>query len=380
MQVKDPQELENITQVIDVVKENKPANILVLGSDHRGEETGRSDTIMLMRLNPEEDRAQIISIPRDSRVKIPGYARNKINAAYALGGTELMIRTVESISGMAINYYVIIDFQGFEKMVDTLGGIDVEVEKRLHDESLHMDMQPGLQHLTGQEALLYVRFRHDIEGDFGRIRRQQQFIYALVDKGKEIRNIFKLPTLANIFAENTTTNLSIGDMIGYGRFLKSLEKDQIETAMLPGEPKNIDGVSYVVLDDAETQKLFSAMREDRSFLASEDQGIDMSDVSVELLNGAGVQGLARDAQITLENLGYNVIKVDNADSSTNEVTKLFATSSNQVKAQMVRESLGVGQVEIDTSLAGQSMDVVVVLGKDYVQLTEKLELQNGTLN
>ncbi|MBQ5860328.1 MAG: LCP family protein, partial [Selenomonadales bacterium] len=165
----------------------KPVNVLVLGVDIREGDIGRSDTIFVMSLNREKNVATMLSIPRDSYVPIPGRGWDKINHAYAYGKGKLTRRTVENLLNIEIDYLVEVDRKGVEKMIDAIGGVEIDVEKRMYyedpwddDGGLVIDLEPGLQTLDGEEAVQYVRYR-DKEGDIGRARRQQKFLAAAMD-------------------------------------------------------------------------------------------------------------------------------------------------------------------------------------------------------
>ncbi|MBQ1509821.1 MAG: LCP family protein, partial [Selenomonadaceae bacterium] len=159
-----------------------------MGIDERTEDVGRTDTLMLAMLDPETDRAALLSIPRDTRVHIKGYGLDKVNAAYAYGKVPLAERTVEDFLGVKVNHYLIIDTKAFVKVIDAIGGVDINVEERMYyedpwddDGGLLIDFQPGRQHMDGCEAITYVRYR-DAEGDAGRIRRQQAFMRACMER------------------------------------------------------------------------------------------------------------------------------------------------------------------------------------------------------
>ena len=169
---------------IIVEEEDKDlTNILILGLDQRGTEKARADTIIVLSINNATKEMTMLSIPRDSRVEIPGRGLDKINHAYAYGGVSLMRATVEKLLGVPVHHYVVTNFSGFVGLVDTLGGVTLDVERSIYVKAEQdypaVKLEPGEQRLTGYEALAYVRFRKDSEGDFGRMRRQQQFLQAV---------------------------------------------------------------------------------------------------------------------------------------------------------------------------------------------------------
>lgn len=229
-------------------------NIVVMGVDQRSDDVGRSDTLFLITLDTRTKETALLSIPRDTRVKIPGHGFDKINHAYANGGHALTQRTVEELIGAPVDYYVEIDFDGFKKIVDAVGGVDIAVEKRMYYEdpydNLVIDLQPGLQHLDGATAIKYVRYR-DEEGDLGRVERQQHFIRAMLDEVTSPGILVKLPAIISELDNAINTDLSVAEMIGLGKALQDARQQGLKTDTVPGTPIYIDGISYLDPDMAE---------------------------------------------------------------------------------------------------------------------------------
>lgn len=223
-------------------------NILVMGVDHRQDDVGRSDTLLVVTLDTKTKQTSILSLPRDTRVKIPGYGYDKINHAYSLGGHQLTQRTVEELLAAPIDYYAEIDFAGFSKIVDAVGGVDIDVEKRMYYEDpyddLIIDFHPGLQHMNGENAIKYVRYR-DEEGDIGRIERQQKFIRAMMDEATSPSILVKLPAAISEISNTIRSDLSLPEMIGIGRVLKEAKEKGLKTDMAPGTPIDIGEISYL---------------------------------------------------------------------------------------------------------------------------------------
>ncbi|MDK2821294.1 MAG: polyisoprenyl-teichoic acid--peptidoglycan teichoic acid transferase [Clostridia bacterium] len=231
----------------------KPETILLIGVDQRNpNEPCRSDTIMLVALDPGKQQVDLISIPRDTRVKIPGYGYDKINAAHAYGGKEgpeLLMDTINNLLGIKVDKYVKVNFQGFQKIIDILGGVDINVDKRMYYPQENIDLYPGPQHLNGYDALAYVRYRYDPEGDITRVGRQQKFIKALVDQTLQLSTIPKIPQLVSQISKEVDTNLSVKEMLTLALSMKDINgSGSIKTHMLPGEGKYIGEISYYVLD------------------------------------------------------------------------------------------------------------------------------------
>lgn len=357
---------------------NEPFNVLLIGSDARGEERGRSDTLIILRVIPKEKKAFLVSIPRDYRVRIPGYGRRKINAAYALGGSELAIKTVSEYLGVEIHHYAIIDFKGFVKVVDALGGITVNVEKRLYEpNNSRANLYPGVQRLNGSQALAYVRFRHDEEGDFGRIRRQQEFLKALADELLKPQSVPKYPRIANLIAENVETDLSIPKILSLARYFAMKGGVNIMSIMLPGKPQTIGGASYVIPDEAKlkiiVEKVFVENR-----LPSSKELIDPATISVKVFNGAGKPGLARSVSSYLKDYGFSVNGSRNADRFDYQVTVIIYKAGHRDEAELVKGFLGFGElVEADANyekMLGSSV-VGIIAGIDslnYSHISERM--------
>lgn len=191
-----------------VASANGAKNILLLGSDSRKGETGRADTIMVLQLDGPSKKPKLLSFMRDTLVTIPGYGENKINAAYAFGGAELVRQTLAENFGIQTNYYAKVDFQSFEKVIDTLfpGGVPINAEKDM-SKNLEVPIKKGQQNMNGLELLQYARFRMDEEGDFGRVRRQQQVMDAVFHAMKNPLSIVKLPYAAGKVLGYASTNL-----------------------------------------------------------------------------------------------------------------------------------------------------------------------------
>ncbi|MCR4442623.1 MAG: LCP family protein [Peptococcaceae bacterium] len=218
-------------------------NVLVLGLDGRQGVNDRADTIILASLDGEKKEAQLLSIPRDTRVRIKG-SWDKVNAAYAYGGVELTKKTLSDFLDVEIDRYVLADFKSLVKLVDELGGIEVDVPVRMYVPLEGIDLQPGRQHLNGEQVLAYTRFRGTSEGDIGRVKRQQQVITLLAEKVLKAQNLAKLPQFISIFQKDVKTDLTVKEMGALARIAPEVLEKGISTCVLPGENKKIDGLWY----------------------------------------------------------------------------------------------------------------------------------------
>jgi LCP family protein required for cell wall assembly len=249
----------------------KRVNILVLGIDYGDNEAPgspkRSDTMIVASVDPGTGTVSMLSIPRDTRVTIPGRAGyDKIAHAYAYGGPQLSARTVEAFLGIPINYYVTMDWQGFISVVDILGGVDLYVEQNMNYDDpyggLSIHLKKGYQHLDGEKAGQYVRFRHDELGDIGRVQRQQRFLKAMSDEMLQVGTLVKLPALTATIRQYVASDMPPLVMLRLANTLKDFRDGGLKAELLPGKFATVDGLSYWVPDKDGTkalvQDLFSA--------------------------------------------------------------------------------------------------------------------------
>lgn len=244
-------------------------NILLLGVDSNGSNTDpwtgtRSDTIILLNVDPKTRSVNAISIPRDSKVYLAGdYGVQKINAAHALGGVQLTKRTVEEALGVKVDRYIAISDEAVKRLVDALGGVPIYVEKRMNYDdyagNLHVHLNKGLNVLDGKNAVGYLRFRHDGLGDIGRTQRQQWFLRGLLEKIQTPQAIPKIPEMLNIATTYIKTDLSLYEMSQYAALAKSFDTSKIEVATLPGSPNKKGSVSYWILDPEKTQEVVNRL-------------------------------------------------------------------------------------------------------------------------
>lgn len=343
----------------------EPVNVLIIGSDARGKEKARSDTLIILHIDPKKKKAALISIPRDIRVEIPGEGMNKINAAYVFGEAELTIRTVEKFAGISIHHYVETDFKGFQRMVDAVGGVEINVERNYRDKKAKAYLDKGPQVLNGKQALAYVRIRYsDPEGDIGRTKRQQKFLRALFRQALRLRSVWKIPTLINIFVDNSQTDLTVSEVAGYAALLRGMKEDDLETLTLPGEPKAIGGVSYVVPDEEEIEEIFSRLEKGLSLKPkAEEKLVLKKDIRLKVLNGCGVAGVASEVASELSIKGYKVVGIGNADDFDYDKTTILYEDGQQAKAEKVQKEFPGSEIELSSNAKGA--DVLVVVGKDY---------------
>ncbi len=247
--------------VPSIVTSGKRINVLLLGIDAReGETMARSDSIIMASIDPRSKQISLLSIPRDTRVEIPGYGWDKINSASAYGGPELTTKVVSSLVGVPIKNYVMTNFSGFKDVVDVLGGVTLNVEQDMYhpdetDLDNEIDLSEGLQRLDGEKALQYVRYRGYEQGDIDRTKHQQIFLTALA---KEILQPSTLPKLPKLIAEVNkcvTTNMSTSEMVKTASTIKSFEEYKMVSQTLPGRSIEVGGGSYWGVDPSEAKQM-----------------------------------------------------------------------------------------------------------------------------
>ncbi|MEH7445024.1 LCP family protein [Bacillus sp. JJ1122] len=235
-------------------------NVLLLGSDSRGEEQSRTDTIMVAHYNPDTHKVKLISLMRDMYVSIPEHGKQKLNAAYTYGGPELLRETIQKNFGLNIHHYAIVDFKGFEKAVDLLvpEGIEVNIPYEM-SHGIGMTLEEGEQQLHGEELLGYVRFRHDRLSDFGRVQRQQEVITKLKDKAVSLQSVVKLPELLGLLNTYIDTNIETSTLLTIGKDILSNKSGDIESIRIPEDGsftnERYDGIGEVLDVDLDQNKM-----------------------------------------------------------------------------------------------------------------------------
>jgi len=251
-EVKRPADLE--------LGKKEPFSVLMLGVDERAGDKGRSDTMIVLTVNPKTKSMDMLSIPRDTRVEIVGNGTvEKINHAYARGGVEMSMNTVEKFLDIPIDYYVKMNMEGFQEIVDAVGGVTVNNDLDFTQDGHHFTV--GELNLNGKEALSYARMRkNDARGDFGRQLRQRQVIQGVINKGANISALWKYDDVLKALSKNVETNISFDEM-------KSIQKNytdarhSIDQIQIEGSGATIDGLWYYVVPDEERVKVQDRLKE-----------------------------------------------------------------------------------------------------------------------
>ena len=236
----------------------QPISILLMGVDQRPNDPGRSDTLIVLTLNPKNKEMQMVSIPRDTRIQLPGYGWQKINAAYAFGGPKLAMQTVKNYLNVPLDYYVRINMQGLSDLVNAVGGVTVNNTLSWHDEGFYKKgyfYHKGTLNLNGPQALGFVRMRHlDPQGDFGRNQRQRKVIRAIVKKASGFSSFSHYQDILNAISSNVITDMTFSDMksvvMNYSECKNNMKSYEVKST-----PKRINGLDYVIASNQEIQKI-----------------------------------------------------------------------------------------------------------------------------
>lgn len=379
-----------------------PMTILVVGSDSRAGDTGgdaaqfgsstqvagqRSDTIMLVHLVPATRSAEILSIPRDLWVPIPGMGSNRINTAFD-SGADLLVRTIETDLGIPIDHYVEVDFQSFRDIVDAVGGVKEYFPTPAKDQySLLNIPAPGCYTMTGQMALSFVRSRHyeyqvdgrwmfEAESDLARIQRQQSFVRKMIAKAQS-ENITNLSQINGIIG-GVTNNLTLDSrfsqslLVSLAERYRNISAAGLATSTLPTSPAVIGGADVLLLQQPDAHNAIAgflnpptgARKSAPTSSTTAVPNVAPSSVKVAVLNGSGRSGEASSAAAALAQNGFVVASVGSAPSFTYATTEVLYGSASQAKAQLVADSVAGGaQLQSDPSLQGA--DVELITGQSY---------------
>ncbi|MGG3568551.1 LytR family transcriptional regulator [Priestia megaterium] len=242
------------------LEKKDPISILLMGVDQRGADRGRSDSLILMTVNPTTQKVKMVSIPRDTRTEIIGKGKeDKINHAYAFGGIDMSIKTVENFLNVPIDYYVQVNMEGFRDIVDAVNGITVNNPFAFDIDGVHYSK--GTLNLDGDKALLYTRMRYqDPRGDFGRQERQRQIIQAVIEEGASVKSLANYGHILDAIGNNVRTNLTFDEMKDIQSNYKEARKD-LEQIQINGKGTKMNGIYYYIVSDSEREKLSSMLKE-----------------------------------------------------------------------------------------------------------------------
>ncbi len=381
-------------------------NVLVVGLDNV-EGGSRTDAIALAIFDAGNKALRIASIPRDSRVYIPGRSWDKINHAYVYGGINLLRETLVNLTGMPVDYFVKINYKSFPRIVDILGGVDIYVEKRLHyndySGKLFINIPAGQQHMDGKTALGYVRFRHDPLGDIGRVRRQQNFIDIMMKKIKTPAILPRIPAIVMELYDSIDTDLAPLEALKLVQFANSLSPDRITMFMAPGRTGSSKNISYWILDNnAFSLQLAAKLPPSDS---ANDVGVEAVELdftpepvnmsafdsakiaelrdqimSIRILNGDGEKGIGKRAQQIFQRIGIEVPYTGNARHYDYRSSSIIypPDSDESVKqgAKALAELCGIKNERL-IQPDKRATSLTLILGHDKEELFRRLEPLNS---
>ncbi|MCC7372704.1 MAG: LCP family protein [Chloroflexi bacterium] len=346
----------------------KRVNILLIGIDHRDDEPiegSRSDTIMVVSIDPLSKSVVMISLPRDLYVTIPGQYQQRINVAHAVGGPQLLAQTIQANFGIQIDNFARVDFSGFEQVVDAVGGVIIDVERPVKDDEyptedygvMRLYIPPGPVLMDGRTALMYARSRHS-ESDFGRSKRQQRVLLALRERASTMNIVPKITTLLQIANKAIATDLSAGEMVALGRLGIEIQRDRMKTLVVD---ENL--ASPFLGPNGENLLMPSRQAIQSAILRAFSEAAGQT-ARVEVLNGSNQVGVARQVADQLARAGYDVLKVDDAERNDYVGTTIEVLTNNQPAAKVLATRLRVPESSIKlVPTPNSSAELRVIVGR-----------------
>lgn len=353
----------------------EPVNILLMGVDignpTNKNEPKRTDTIILINYNEANEEINMVSIPRDTLVTING-RNQKINAAHAIGGVNYLINEVEELLDININYYGKIDYKGFRNIIDSIGGIDMEISQnmRYDDDSqdLHINFKKGeTVHLDGKKAEEFFRWRKNndgsglAEGDLGRIDNQHLFIDKVIDKFKSPAIIPRIPGVMTTLPKYAETNMKPEEMIKYAYTFLRVNKENMKITTLKGDSKYIKGISYFIYSEKENRELLLALQ-GASNSSNKNLKIDKENIKIQILNGTNINGLAANLSAEVKKRGYSNITTGNGEKSVK--SKIILRGIDKEVIPIIKRDFGINNVEMDNYKNGD-IHITVLIGEDF---------------
>ncbi len=369
--------VKKVKKVLTVTRTaHEPVNILVLGSDRRkgiAGDKGRSDSIMLIRIDPRTKSISMLSIPRDLRVEIPGWGTDRINAAYSDGGAALSVSTFKTLTGLPVNHFIDINFIGFIDIVDYLGGVYIDVDRQYYNNTAvtgysSIDLPAGYQKLSGRNALSFVRFRHDQLADWGRIVRQQLFLRELKRQALRWHNVLKLPKLINIITRNTVSDISsIKAFLSLTELVLGVNTSHIYQTHLVGSPVVVGGADELQTSSTEVAAVVSQFThpEKPPVQKAAAEAQPKSSFTVTVTNGGATAGSASAAAGQLTVQGYKTQVAGDALKGDSKATLIYATEGFVGNARAIATMLPPSRVVTVPRAPGVESGVTVVLGPAF---------------
>jgi len=337
--------------------------LLLAGVDERKGDPGRADTIILIWVNVAEKKAELLSVPRDTYCRV-GTEETKIAHSYARGRVPEVVRAVEDLLGEPIDYYLKVNFNGIQKIVDAMGGVEMNVEERMYHRDVRggllINLFPGKQRLNGYQAMCYVRFRGDRDSDFGRMRRQKEFLLAAYQQLHASHTVTEIGNIAYQAWRNVDTNLSYRQLLWLSQRMGDLDVDNAKMESLPVTEGHAKEMSVLIPKLMEDREVVQRMR----LLASSGFALDKRSARVQVLNGTKQKNTALLAAETLKRLGYNVVGVAPAATLDYQTSKLFAAPEAKACAEEMAKAIGVEKLFVKKTRRLSDPDIFLVVGAD----------------
>ncbi|MDR1776011.1 MAG: LCP family protein [Actinomycetes bacterium] len=375
------QDFKPTGDVAEQPKAADPYNIVLFGGDARkGQKAWRSDVMILCHVNPETKKIWMISLPRDLKVKVEGHGTQKLNAAYAFGKATLAVQTIEEFTGQHVDHFLSVNFTGFEKIVDSMGGIEINVPVAISDPkatypkgAAWSKIDKGKQILDGKRALVFVRSRAYPTGDYQRMKNQQAFFKALAKQMGNVE-VTKMPGLIDTVSQYVTTDLSPLELLDFAKEMRGVTSANMETETLPSHWSNEQ--SYVIQSDKEKKEaatLFKKFENEEPFkdeettkTATAASTMKPSEVAVTVRNGTTKSGIAKQAAAVLKARGFDVGEVGNMENQSVYDETLIIYKSKKAAAELVAKYLPEGIKLVESrGMYSYDTEVMVVLGKNW---------------
>lgn len=331
---------------------------------------GLTDTMLLLRFDPETKKVVVLSIPRDTRTYIADHGMTKINEANAYGGPALSAKSVsELLGGVGIDRYITINVQGVQALVDALGGVTMHVPRdmKYQDDSqrLYINLKAGRQQLNGEKVLQLLRFRYDENGDIGRIQRQQMVMRALMEQSLNPSTVSRFPSLLNVVQSHIDTNLTVEELVALTGFASQVNRSNTKMLMVPGEfssPGEYKASYWLPHPD----RIKEIMAQHFNFGTSTLESTVPAAVKVAIQDSTKQAKSIQTAKTALESAGYRNVYEGKEWSEPLSVTRIVAEWGDVSSAEAIRRALGFGEVRIENTGDLQS-DITIQLGKDALQ-------------
>ena len=375
-------------------KLSRPVNVLILGTKVLTSEindkkatknlghhalvnsfNGLSDTVVLARFDPITRKLSILSIPRDTQAIIKHEIR-KINEANYYGGPSLAAETISNLlGGVPINRYVRFNIQGVEKVIDALGGVKIYVPKNMkytdHSQHLYINIKEGEQHIDGQKAVSFLRFRYDRYGDIGRVQRQQIFMRALVEQALKPKNLLRIPEILSIINSYIDTNLTVEELVALSGFASQIQRSNVQMLMLPG---NFNGngkhkVSYWLPDHNQIKNMVATYFD----YGVPNLGIKEAapnSLRIAVQNSTKNPELGQQVVDFLKNAGYQRTFISHQWPENLSKTRIIAQNGDSIGAAALRIDLEIGEVLVE-STGNLASDITIVIGLDWEKYHSK---------